>query len=50
MANLATPENMNILFGGLFALSEVLALTPLRSNSVFQLIVGVLRSLTPKRA
>lgn len=50
MADLATPENMNILLGGLFALSEVLALTPLRSNSVFELLVGVLRRLAPKRA
>jgi hypothetical protein len=48
MAEFATPENLNLLFGGLFALSELLALTPLRSNSVFELAVSVLRALAPK--
>lgn len=43
MENLA--GNTTLIMGALLAVSEVLALTKLRSNSVFQLIFNVLRTL-----
>lgn len=34
----------------LFCISEILALSPLKSNSVFQLVFGFLRKKAPKSA
>ncbi len=45
MNDLLTVENGNIMLAALLALSEVLALTPLRSNSIFQLAVGFINRL-----
>jgi len=41
-------NTLNIILGALLALSEVLALTPLKSNSVFQLVVGAIKRFTDK--
>ena len=45
METLAT---VNLVLAALLALSEVLALTPLKSNSVFQLLAGALRRMRGK--
>lgn len=43
-------ENWMMIVGALLALSEVLALIPsIKSNSVFQLIVNVLKGIMPKK-
>lgn len=42
-------ENKVVILGFLFALSEVLALIPaVKSNSVFQLVVNVLKKVSNK--
>lgn len=41
-------ENKTVILGFLFALSEVLALTGLKSNSVFQLIYNGLKEFAGK--
>lgn len=42
-------ENYVIILGALFAVSEALALIPqVKSNSVFQLVVSVLKKLAAK--
>jgi len=38
-----------IIVAALLAISEVIALTPLKSNSVFQLIVSILKMISGKR-
>ena len=38
-------ENKAVILAALLALSEVLAVTPLKSNSVFELVVNALKSL-----
>ena len=40
--------NKTVIFGFLFALSELIALSPLKSNSVFQMIVGVIKKMAGK--
>ena len=40
--------NKAVIFGFLFALSEIIGLSPLKSNSVFQMIVGVIKKLAGK--
>jgi hypothetical protein len=40
--------NKEVVFGFLFALSELIALSPLKSNSVFQMIVGVIKKIAGK--
>ena len=35
-----------IILGGLYGLAEVIALTPLKSNSTFQLVYNILKTLT----
>lgn len=42
---LSNPNNVNAALGALFFLSELLALTPLKSNSVFQLFANVVKSV-----
>jgi len=43
-------ENLALIVGALLALSEVLAFIPsIKSNSIFQLIVNTLKSLTGKK-
>jgi len=41
-------NTVNLVLGALLALSEVLALTPLKSNSVFQLVVGTIKKFTER--
>lgn len=42
-------ENLVLVFGVLFGVSEALALIPaLKSNSVFQLVFNILKSLAGK--
>lgn len=42
-------ENKAVVFGFLFALSEVLALIPaLKANSVFEMAVGILKKIAGK--
>lgn len=41
-------ENKTVILGFLFALSEVLALTNLKSNSVFQLAYNALKKFAGK--
>jgi hypothetical protein len=44
-----TQENLLLVVGVLFGLSEALALIPqVKANSVFQLVFGVLKSLAGK--
>jgi len=38
-----------VVLGALLAISEVIALTKLKSNSVFQLIVNILKTATGKK-
>ncbi len=45
METLIQPGNLNLFLGALLAVSEILSLTPLKSNSLFQLAVNVLKSL-----
>jgi hypothetical protein len=41
--------NKTVVFGFLFALSEVLALIPaLKANSVFEMVVGLLKKVAGK--
>jgi hypothetical protein len=40
--------NKEVVFAFLFALSELIALSPLKSNSVFQLVVGVIKKIAGK--
>lgn len=41
--------NKTVVFGFLFALSEVLALIPaLKSNSVFEMVVGLIKKIAGK--
>jgi len=46
------PQSQNWILpviGALLALSEVIALTKLKSNSVFQLIVNILKTVAGKK-
>ena len=44
-----TAENVAIGFGVLFGISEALAMIPaLKSNSVFQMIAGIIKALAKK--
>lgn len=47
---LTTAEKFNLILGALFAVSELLALTPLKSNSIFQLIVNIIQAVRAKKA
>lgn len=38
-------NTVNVVLGALLALSEILSLTPLKSNGIFQLVMNVLRGL-----
>ena len=40
-------DNWGLVFAALWALSEVIGATPLKSNGVFQLLVDVLKKLKP---
>ena len=42
-------SNWGVIFGFLFAASELIALSPLKSNSVFQLLFSWLKSQQPKQ-
>jgi len=39
------PSTANVILGALLAVSEILSLTRLKSNGIFQLAVNVLKSL-----
>lgn len=42
-------DNQSVILGMLLALSEVLALIPsIKANSIFQLVVGLLKKEAPK--
>lgn len=41
-------ENKVVILACLFAISEVLAVTPVKSNSVFQLVYNVLKKAVNK--
>jgi hypothetical protein len=43
------PATTAMIAIGLAAASEIIALSPLRSNSVIQLILDILRRVFPKR-
>jgi hypothetical protein len=45
METLFNANAINVVLGALLAVSEVLALTKVKSNSIFQLCVNVLRTL-----
>lgn len=40
--------NKAVIFGFLFALSEVIGLSPLKSNSIFQMVASFLKKLAGK--
>ena len=40
--------NKAVIFGFLFALSELIGLSPLKSSSVFQVIAGFIKKLAGK--
>lgn len=48
MEFILTSEGLAVLMSALLAVSEVIALTPLKSNSVFQLVWGILKKLGGK--
>ena len=48
MGPVTTLQTANVILAALLALSEVLALTPLKSNSIFQLVTGALKKLSGK--
>lgn len=42
-------DNLTVILGALLAVSEVLALIPsLKANSIFQLVVGIVKGMLPK--
>jgi len=41
-------ENIAVILAAALAISEVIALTSLKSNSIFQLVVNVLKTLAGK--
>ena len=50
MAQYLTAENLAILFGVLFRISEALGLIPaLKANGVFQFLSGVFKALAGKK-
>lgn len=50
METYLTPDNIIILLGALFGLSEALSLIPaIKANGVFQLIGNIIRALLPEK-
>ncbi len=45
MNEMANPQTVNAALGALFFLSELLALTPLKANSLFQLAANIVKAV-----